>query len=147
VVKTLGDGVMVHLVDPAAAVRLGVRLSEDLGRRDGLPPLRVGIHTGPAVERGGDWFGAAVNVASRVAELASVGEVLVTEPAVQAAGVLPGVAFEDHGERRLKNVSGPVRVYAAAAPRPEAAGVLARGPQLRPAEGAGSSLAAAGSAA
>src|SRR3954447_5720280 len=58
VVKTLGDGVMLRSGDATAALRLGVELVEALDAVPGYPAVRVGVHTGPAVERAGDWYGA-----------------------------------------------------------------------------------------
>jgi adenylate cyclase len=52
--------------DTAAAIRLGLCIVHDVDARHGFPLVRVGRHTGPAVERGGDWFGATVNLAARV---------------------------------------------------------------------------------
>jgi adenylate cyclase len=73
-----------------------------------MPPVRVGMHTGPAVCRGGDWYGATVNVAARLCAAAGGGEVLISEATREAAGRLRRVAL---GERRLhwlKNVTEPV---------------------------------------
>jgi adenylate cyclase len=70
--------------------------------------VRVGIHSGSAVTREGDWFGHGVNVAARLCSAAGGGEVLVSEAAWEAAGELPAVEV---GERRLhwlKNVTEPV---------------------------------------
>jgi YHS domain-containing protein len=71
------------------------------------------MHTGPAVERRGDWFGATVNLAARVAGAASGREVLLTEATRHAAGALTGVSLWDRGEERFKNITAAVRVYAA----------------------------------
>lgn len=107
-VKTMGDAVMVRLDDPGQAVSAGLRIARGaLPAHD--PPVRVGIHRGPAVEREGDFFGAAVNVAARVAALAAPGEVLVTDT-VGAAARQRGLAVQDLGEHRLRNVLRPVRV-------------------------------------
>jgi adenylate cyclase len=70
----------------------------------------VGVHTGTAVRRDGDWFGSAVNLASRVADLARSGEVLLTDTTRQALG--SGLAVRELGPRRLKNVAEPLGVYA-----------------------------------
>ena len=59
-VKTIGDAVMVRLSDARDAVRLAVRVTDEIGAQHGVPSVRVGMHTGPAVERTGDWFGATV---------------------------------------------------------------------------------------
>src|SRR5947209_906477 len=66
VVKSLGDAVMIRADNASDAVRLGLRLSSELRAADGYPPVHAGANTGVAVERGGDWFGAAVNLAARV---------------------------------------------------------------------------------
>jgi adenylate cyclase len=109
VVKTLGDGAMIRCDSAADAIELGRRLHCGSGV---LPPLHAGIHTGPAVERAGDWWGATVNVASRVAAAAEVGQLLVTEAARRAAGFGASAGLSDIGPLFLKNISAPVRVYA-----------------------------------
>jgi adenylate cyclase len=78
----------------------------------GLPPAHVGLHAGPVVMQEGDYYGQTVNVASRIAEYARPGEVLVSEAVVQAAGA-SGLAFDDIGNVELKGVSGVVRLAAA----------------------------------
>lgn len=113
VVKTLGDALMLRCDDAGAAVRLGVRIVEQLAADPGLPPVRVGMHTGPAIARAGDWYGATVNVAARLCTAAGGGEALVSEATCEAAGRVRGV---DLGERRLhwlKNVTEPVAAHLA----------------------------------
>jgi adenylate cyclase len=124
VVKTLGDAAMIHCDSAADAIALGLRLNSDSGV---LPLLHAGIHTGPALEREGDWWGATVNVASRVAAAAEAGQLLVTEAARRSAGAVSH-SLRDIGPLFLKNISAPVRVYAA-----EADDALAGSPALVPA--------------
>jgi adenylate cyclase len=112
-VKSLGDAVMIRSDDAADAVLLGTRLHEALATIPGMPPVHVGMHTGRAVERGGDWFGAAVNLAARVSDAARGGELLVTEATVAAAGDIRGVELECLGPQTFKKVSGSTSVYAA----------------------------------
>src|SRR5919108_1491154 len=90
-VKTIGDALMLRSGDAGAAIRLGLRIVHDVGAQHGFPLVRVGMHTGPAVERAGDWFGATVNVAARVSAAASGGEALLTAATRVAAGDLDGV--------------------------------------------------------
>ncbi|OLE38448.1 MAG: hypothetical protein AUG48_01740 [Actinobacteria bacterium 13_1_20CM_3_68_9] len=74
-VKSIGDGLMLRCTNPASAVRLGLRLVGELAADPGFPPVRVGIHSGPALTRDGDWYGRTVNVAARlcsVSELAGI---------------------------------------------------------------------------
>ena len=113
-VKTLGDGMMLRAPDPGAGIRLGVAIVRELERDPSFPPVRVGVHAGPAVERAGDWYGTTVNVAARLCSAAGGGEVLVSEDAREAAGCLGPVGF---GERRLhwlKNISRPIGARLAA---------------------------------
>jgi class 3 adenylate cyclase len=120
VIKTLGDAVMVRIADPAEAVAAGLRIVSHALPAAADPPLRVGIHCGPAVECAGDFFGAAVNLAARVASLAGPGEVLVTEPVASAAR-RRGLVLDELGQRSLRNVARPVLVHAARAASPPAA--------------------------
>ena len=114
-VKTIGDAVMVRCENAGEAVRLGVDLAQGVGERAGFPSVRVGMHTGSAVTRGGDWFGTAVNVAARVAGAASGGEVLLTSATRDAAGALEGIALRDRGRQSLRNLPEPVALFQAVA--------------------------------
>ena len=105
-VKALGDGVMLRLDDPRCAIDIGLQLVEEAG-----VPARVGIHTGPAVERDGDWYGTTVNVAARLCGAAGGGQVLVSEATLLACGGGLPIA---PGERRLhwlRNLREPVAAH------------------------------------
>jgi adenylate cyclase len=114
-VKAIGDALMLHSRSATSAIALAMRVVQDLARRHGFPQVRIGIHTGPAVERGGDWFGSTVNIAARVSGLSGPGEVLITAATREAAGDLPDVDFEPRGERTLKNVREPVAMFSVVA--------------------------------
>jgi class 3 adenylate cyclase len=107
-VKTLGDGLMLRCVDPAAAIRLGLRIVDDLGGVSGIPAVRVGMHTGPAVDRDGDWYGMTVNVAARLCAAAGGDEVLVSDATRRAAGRVRKVELDTPRLHWLKNVTEPV---------------------------------------
>jgi class 3 adenylate cyclase len=132
IVKSVGDAVMIRADDAAEAVRLGLRLHEELPPEAGLPPIHCGAHTGRAVERDGDWFGAAVNLAARVSGLARAGELLVTEATVAASGDLDEVELDCLGPQPFKNVTGPISVYSARAVRAPAAAAAHALPHLMP---------------
>jgi adenylate cyclase len=109
-VKAIGDGLMLRCTKPAAAVNLGLRMVEVM-EEPGLPPVRVGIHTGPALRSGGDWYGQTVNVAARLCAVAPPGRVLISEATRGGAGRMRGV---DLGERELhwlRNVSEPIGTH------------------------------------
>jgi len=112
-VKAMGDAVMVRGASAAETVALGLRLVSDLPTPSWRPPVRVGVHTGTAVTRDGDWYGTAVNVAARLACCAQGGELLVTEDTGREMGRSCPLELIDQGLRRLRDVPSPVRVFAA----------------------------------
>jgi adenylate cyclase len=120
VVKSIGDAVMVRFPRAEDAIRAGLRIASETGGGHGAPAVRVGMHHGPAVERDGDWFGATVNVAARIAALASASEVLLTAATQKAAGDSDGVRFAKHGRHRLRNVVDPIEVLRAIPPSAKA---------------------------
>jgi adenylate cyclase len=124
VVKSLGDAVMVRIADAADSACAGRRIAARALPAADDPQVRVGVHHGPAVECDGDFFGAAVNVAARVAALAGPGEVLVTDALARAAGEKSlrrrGIELDAFGERMLRNVSQPVLIHRAVARAPRA---------------------------
>jgi adenylate cyclase len=111
-VKAIGDALLLRVAEPAQALHLAARIVGDLGGRDRSLGVRIGMHTGTALRRGDDWFGSAVNVASRVADLACAGEVLMTSATRDAVAraLLPG-QLRSRGEHELKNLRDPVTVF------------------------------------
>jgi len=120
--KLLGDGVLAtfgaarEAIACAAAIH-GLAGSGVEGR--GSSPndallLHIGIHAGDVIREEGNVYGGAVNIASRVAGEAAAGETLVSGTVRDLARTSAGVSFEDRGERELKGVGEPVRVWAVA---------------------------------
>jgi adenylate cyclase len=109
VVKLLGDGAMLHFPSAGDAVRGSLDLVTRIPTA-GLPPAHAGVNAGPVVFRDGDYYGRTVNVAARVADHASPGEVLVTEQAVPVP-VPGGLEFEPVEDAELKGVSTRVQLY------------------------------------
>jgi adenylate cyclase len=110
--KLLGDGCLVRVEDPACAIELAIELPRLMRNHGDALDVRVGAHRGTAVQRRGDWFGHAINLASRIAGLAAPGEVLVSETVCDAARLPDGVQIEDRGVPLLRNVARPPRIYA-----------------------------------
>jgi adenylate cyclase len=115
VIKTLGDEAMIVGADASALTGWAVGLSAEL--RPGSPPPRIGIHSGTALYRDGDYYGREVNRAARVVARAAGGEVLVTRPVADAAGRADGLAFELIGEVVLKGFNEPTELFLATAKR------------------------------
>ncbi len=113
VIKTLGDEVMIVGADVPALVSWAVGLPGELP--EDSPPLRIGIHSGAAIYRDGDYYGREVNRAARVVARAAGGEVLVTRPVVDAASRQDGLEFDLIGEVVLKGFNHPTELFLARA--------------------------------
>jgi adenylate cyclase len=110
----LDDWMMFHFRTPDGAVIAALEMPEADSAAE-LPPVHIGLHTGPVVFQGGDYFGRTVNVAARIAEQAKPRQVLATEEIVDRIG--PGdVVFEPIGSFLLEEVSEPVLLHAAQRP-------------------------------
>lgn len=112
-VKTIGDAVLVTCPDPESGVALVERLLVEAASEPRFPALRAGLHHGEAVQREGDVFGAAVNLAARVAGEAHAGEVLGTAPIADAARK-SGIPVAELGVIPLKNVRGAIPLFSLA---------------------------------
>jgi adenylate cyclase len=125
-IKLIGDELMARVSDPGAAIAFAIELADSSMTAHERLAVRVGLHHGPAVRRGDDWFGSTVNVASRVAALARPGEVLLTAETAHAAGELDAISFINRREARLRNVPRTVEIVTAKSQR--AIGELVRDP-------------------
>jgi class 3 adenylate cyclase len=96
---------------PRAGARPRAKRRKGLGEGSALL-LHVGIHAGDVIREDNNIYGGAVNIASRVASEAAAGETLVSATVRDLARTSAGVTFEDRGERELKGVGEPVRVFA-----------------------------------
>jgi adenylate cyclase len=112
-IKAIGDALLIRADSADQAVALGVRIVGDVGGRHYFPAVRAGMHTGPAVERDGDWFGHTVNIAARVSAEASGGDVLLTDATRTAAGAVERIQFRERGRRQLRNIAEPLLLFSA----------------------------------
>jgi len=116
-VKTTGDG--VHAVFDAAADALAAALAGQRALTDEPWPepvtlrVRMGIHSGEAQARAGDYYGPTLNRAARLMAAGHGGQILLSGAARDNAGerLPPGASVRDLGERRLKDLSAPIRVW------------------------------------
>jgi len=134
--KTTGDGLLAEFASVVDAVECGARLQADVAERtagdaqDRRIVFRVGINLGDIIVDGDDLYGDGINVAARIEGLADAGGICISASAhEQVAGKLK-LGFEDLGEKSVKNIERPVRVYRVL---PE--GVAVPAPQARRAAG------------
>jgi class 3 adenylate cyclase len=113
-VGTQGDGMLSRFESPSEAVLCGIDIQTELGQArqtsDFVPEVRIGVHAGDAVEEQGDLVGRVINLASRVTDEATPGEILVTEPV--ADQLIGKLELEDKGLRPLKGMSQPRHLLA-----------------------------------
>jgi adenylate cyclase len=125
-VKHVGDEVMFVEADPVIACEIALQLVESFA--DSAVAPHAGVSYGLLIARGGDYYGSVVNLASRIADLAVPGEVLVTEglqiaastEGAVAGGAGLGFEFEPAGRRLLKGMAEPVPLASVRRPRPVA---------------------------
>ncbi|GAB3241927.1 adenylate/guanylate cyclase domain-containing protein [Mycolicibacterium hippocampi] len=112
-IKTIGDEVMLVSPDPAPLLDAVLQLVEATESDDGFPRLRVGVATGMAVSREGDWFGSPVNLAARVTGAARPGSVLVAEATREAIGDDDRFTWSFAGAKHLKGIKPDVKAFRA----------------------------------
>ncbi len=105
-IKLIGDEVMFSTVDSDAACRIGSKLIERAGSWGSN--ARGGVAQGLVITSGGDIYGETVNLASRIADLAVPGELLVNSAVTTSAS---GMVFEPAGRRQLKGFADPVQLW------------------------------------
>lgn len=118
VLKDLGDGFMAVFNEPANALLAAAAGQRSLEAADWsmLPRqlrVRMGVHTGPAEDRDGDYFGPEVNIAARLESLANGGQILLSDAtnALTARALSGDLATRDLGRHRLKGIGLAERVH------------------------------------
>lgn len=117
VVKLMGDGLLAEFPSVVEAVQCAADIQEAMiGRDSNLPDerrirLRIGVNLGDIIVEGSDIYGDGVNVAARLEALADPGGICISGPAFDTIDGKIDLTFEDAGERQVKNIAKPMRVY------------------------------------
>ena len=110
-IKWIGDEAMFGFPDPATALQVLGRLLPACRSEPRIPLTRTGLNHGPVLRRGNDLFGSTVNIAARIAALASPGQLLATQPVADiAAGT--GIVVRDIGKVALRSIADHVPLFA-----------------------------------
>lgn len=116
IVKTTGDGMLVEFSSAVDAVTCAMLVQGKMAERNrNFTPLitfRIGINVGDIIVDGDDIFGDGVNVAARVENECEPGSVCLSGSAFEQVRGKTGFSFDDLGEKPLKNIDRPVRLYA-----------------------------------
>jgi TolB-like protein len=117
VVKLMGDGFLVEFASVVDALTCALAWQKAVEARAGQVSkdqalrFRIGVNLGDVMVKADDLYGDGVNVAARLEGLAAPGSVLVSRTVFNHAKGKVAAAFEDLGERELKNIAEPVRVF------------------------------------
>jgi adenylate cyclase len=143
IVKLMGDGALVEFASVVEAVACAVAIQRGMRERnaamaqDRRIALRIGINLGDVIVEGEDIYGDGVNVAARLESLAAPAGICVSGDVYRQVRNRLDLGFEDLGERELKNIAEPVRVYRlevdetrAAGPAEAAAGAMMARPAV-----------------
>jgi class 3 adenylate cyclase len=118
IVKTTGDGVLLEFTSVVDAVECAVAVQGVMAERnEGVPAdrrmlFRIGINLGDVLIEGDDILGDGVNIAARIENECEPGGVYLSDDAYRQVRGKTLLAFDDLGERALKNIDRPVRLYA-----------------------------------
>ncbi len=115
IVKTTGDGMLVEFASAVDAVTCAMAVQAAMAARAANLSFRIGINVGDIIIDGDDIFGDGVNVAARVENECEPGGVYLSDDAFRQVRAKTSFRFDDLGERSLKNIDRPIRVYAARA--------------------------------
>jgi len=125
-IRTAGDGFLVEFDSAVDAMRCGLDIQRELAEHNaGVPTdrriqLRIGINAGDVIVDNQDIYGNSVNIAARLEGLDEPGGVYVTRSVRDQLEGQPNLSFEDRGERRVKNIARPIRVYRVKQLQPQA---------------------------
>jgi adenylate cyclase len=117
IMDTAGDGILAVFRSVIGAIQCAVEIQTIMAARNKDVPenrrmlFRIGINLGDVIHDGIRIYGDGINVAARIQVLAEPGGVLVSQAVYGQMRERPDLAFEDLGERELKNIARPVRVY------------------------------------
>ena len=108
IVKQIGDAFMLTFTRADDMIRFGLDIGQRVEDESQFPAVHIGAHTGTVLFRDGDYVGAAVNLAARVASTGGAGQFLITEAVHDAAGEVPDADFTSLPARTLKGIPEPI---------------------------------------
>ena len=125
IVKTTGDGALVEFANALDAVTCAMAVQATMRQRNAgaaqVVTFRIGINVGDIIVYDDDIFGDCVNIAARIENECEPGGVYLSASAFEQVRGKTGFGFDDLGERSLKNIARPVRLFAVREASPEGA--------------------------
>ena len=117
IVKLMGDGLLAEFASAVGAVRMAAEVQQAVAERNADLPeaqriaFRIGINLGDVIIDGDDIQGDGVNVAARLESLADPGGICISGAVHEQVRDRLDLPFEDTGEREVKNIARPIRVW------------------------------------
>src|SRR6202011_2380088 len=139
-IKTIGDAFLVEFNSALEAAQCAIEIQRTLAKRnhdvvaDRRIELKIGIHIGDVVHRGGDVYGDGVNIASRIEPLAGAGGICVSMDVERQIRNAVETRFEKLASTELKNISVPMELFRIVLPWERQAPAAAKS-EIRPRRG------------
>src|SRR6516165_6580701 len=133
--RSKGDGLLVEFDSAVNAVNCAVDIQRGLFTYDDAAgdrklQLRIGINSGDVIVQDNDIYGNSVNIAARLEGLAEPGGISVTAAVREQLRGHPGLLFEDTGDRSVKNIDRPIRVYRVTSASSQESGTFSDTPRI-----------------
>jgi adenylate cyclase len=115
--SSAGDGVVAEFPSIVEAIRCAIEIQNEIAERNASVPdkqqmlFRIGVNLGDVICEDNNLYGTGVNVAVRLQQLAEPGGICISQTVYDQVRKIVEIPFQDIGERRLKNIADPVRVY------------------------------------
>jgi TolB-like protein/class 3 adenylate cyclase/Tfp pilus assembly protein PilF len=116
-IKTIGDAFLVEFQSALEAAQCAMAIQRALAKRNADAPadrqiqVRIGVHIGDVVHRGGDVYGDGVNIASRIEQLAAAGGICISMDVERQIRNALEARFEKLAPTELKNISVPMDLF------------------------------------
>jgi class 3 adenylate cyclase len=111
IVETVGDEVLIVGNDGARIIQTALELRRKVEKEPDFPSVHVGIHAGSVLQQEGQYFGSAINMASRVAAHARADQILCTDSVIEALRKMTTVKYRALGKVFFKNVIDPIALF------------------------------------
>jgi class 3 adenylate cyclase/TolB-like protein/Tfp pilus assembly protein PilF len=117
VFSSAGDGLVAEFPSIVEAIRCALAIQKEVSSgnadlpKDQQMRFRIGVNLGDVIAEGNNLYGTGVNVGVRLEQMAEPGGILISQTVYEQVRKIVDITFEDVGERRLKNISEPIRVY------------------------------------
>jgi class 3 adenylate cyclase/YHS domain-containing protein len=110
-IERVGDEILIAGTDAASIIKTALKLVNKIETEPFFPTVHAGIHAGKVLEQEGQYFGSALNIASRVASHARGCQILCTKAVAEIAGEMEDIKYKTIGEVNFKNIFEPVALF------------------------------------